>query len=60
MKDSLRISLSLSEEENPIEGLEGQLGLAALVAAGVWLSKSVATIVGTTRNIPVRLNMRGV
>ena len=58
MNDSLRISLSLSEEENPIDGLEGQLGFTALVAAGVLLSKSVPSNVGITRNIPARLDMR--
>jgi hypothetical protein len=35
MNDSLRISVNLSDDENPIEGLVGQLGLAALVAVGV-------------------------
>jgi hypothetical protein len=60
MNDSLRISVNLSDDENPIEGLVGQLGLIALVAAGVWLSESAANNVEITRNAPVRRNMRRV
>ena len=57
MNDSLRISVSFSEEENPIEGLAGQLGETALVAAGIWLSKRATSIVEITRVAPERLNM---
>ena len=57
MNDSLRISLNLSDEENPIEGLAGQFGETELVAAGIWLNKRATSIVEITRAVPERLNM---
>ena len=57
MNDSLRISVSRSEDENPIEGLVGQLGLSALVAKGVRQIKSAEASVEIRRNALVRRNM---
>jgi hypothetical protein len=52
--ESLRISFDFSEDEKPIEGFVGQLGLVALVAIGIWLNKSVAESAKVTKTAPVR------
>jgi hypothetical protein len=58
--ESLRISFDFSEDEKPIEGFVGQLGLIALVATGIWLNKNVAENAKVTRTAPVRRNIDGV
>jgi hypothetical protein len=55
--ESLRISFDFSEDEKPIEGFVGQLGLVALVATGIWLNKSVADSAEIARTAPGRRNM---
>ena len=58
--ESLRISFDFSEDEKPIEGFVGQVGLVALVAIGIWLNKSVAERAKVTKTARGRRNTNGV